>query len=50
MTNSAARRDGDRRIFTDPETARILEEEQIQVITWREFREMQSKTTDGAGG
>ena len=46
VTNSAARRDGDRQIFTDPETARILEEEEIEVITWREFREMQRETTE----
>lgn len=41
ITSSAPQRDEDRRVFTDPEVARLLAEEQIQVITWKQFREMQ---------
>jgi predicted glycoside hydrolase/deacetylase ChbG (UPF0249 family) len=46
VTNSAERRDGDRRIFTDPEIAKLLEEQGIRLITWKEFRAM----TAGTGG
>lgn len=42
VTHSAERRDGDRRIFTDPEIRKILDEEGIEVITWRHFHEMRS--------
>jgi chitin disaccharide deacetylase len=38
VTNSAERRDGDRRIFTDPETAKLLEAEGIQLTSWKEER------------
>jgi predicted glycoside hydrolase/deacetylase ChbG (UPF0249 family) len=40
VTNSAARRDGDRRIFTDPEIARLIRDEGIKLITWKQFREL----------
>jgi len=43
VTNSAARRDGDRRIFTDPETARLIQDEGIKLITWKQFRELRAK-------
>lgn len=43
VTNSAARRDGDRRIFTDPAIAKLLEEENVKLITWKQFREMAEK-------
>lgn len=42
-TNSAAHRDGDRRIFTDPEIARLIKDEGIRLITWKQFRELRAK-------
>jgi predicted glycoside hydrolase/deacetylase ChbG (UPF0249 family) len=40
ITNSASRRDGDRRIFSDPDIAALIRELNIEVISWRQFREM----------
>ncbi|MDR3633178.1 MAG: hypothetical protein P4L84_05025, partial [Isosphaeraceae bacterium] len=40
VTNSAERRDGDRRIFTDPATADELSRLGVEVISWRQFRTM----------
>ncbi len=40
ITNSSSRRDGDRRIFMDPETTTLVKELGIEVISWKQFREM----------
>jgi predicted glycoside hydrolase/deacetylase ChbG (UPF0249 family) len=39
ITGSAPRRDGDRRIFTDPDVAALIQQQNIQLTTWREARQ-----------
>jgi predicted glycoside hydrolase/deacetylase ChbG (UPF0249 family) len=43
ITSSSARRDGDRRIFCEPEIRQLIAELDIDVVTWKQFREMQAK-------
>ena len=40
ITGSAPLRDSDRRIFTDPEVISAVKEMNIEVISWKQFREM----------
>ncbi len=40
ITNSWERRDGDRRVFTDPKMATELTKQGVVVISWKEFHEM----------
>mgnify|MGYP001105499201 CR=1 FL=1 len=49
VTNSAERRDSDRRIFTDPEIARRIRDEGIRLITWKQFRELRAKPPTSSG-
>lgn len=37
ITSSASRRDGDRRIFCEPEIRQLIAEQNIQIIGWREL-------------
>lgn len=39
ITNSSARRDSDRRVFSDPQVGRLLQEWGIQITTWKALRD-----------
>jgi predicted glycoside hydrolase/deacetylase ChbG (UPF0249 family) len=45
ITNSSARRDGDRQIFTDPEVIEEIKSRGIEVITWKQFRALNAAST-----
>ncbi len=40
ITNSAPNRDEDRRVFSDPEMIKLIQDQNIQVISWKRFREL----------
>jgi predicted glycoside hydrolase/deacetylase ChbG (UPF0249 family) len=40
ITNSSSRRDGDRRVFTEPEIRDLIREQGIELISWKQFRAM----------
>tara|TARA_R110002111_G_scaffold234274_2_gene295283 strand:- start:1175 stop:2119 length:945 start_codon:yes stop_codon:yes gene_type:complete len=48
ITNSSSRRDGDRRVFTDPMVAKEVKDLEIEVITWKQFHEMARKQVAAA--
>ncbi|MDX1929536.1 MAG: polysaccharide deacetylase family protein [Pirellulaceae bacterium] len=40
ITDSAARRDQDRALFTDPATRKFIKEQGIKLLSWKQFREL----------
>lgn len=48
ITNSSANRDGDRRIFSDPEVLKEIKKLEIEIITWKQFHEMVKKKAAAA--
>ncbi len=42
ITNSAPKRDEDRRVFSDPDVIKFIQQQGIRVIGWKQFREMQA--------
>lgn len=45
VTGSSMRRDSDRRIFTDPEIAQLIEDEGIKLLSWKAYHAMVNPDT-----
>ncbi len=43
ITSSSVIRDNDRRIFTDPEMIEAVKKSGVEVVTWKQLREMNGK-------
>jgi predicted glycoside hydrolase/deacetylase ChbG (UPF0249 family) len=43
ITSSASRRDGDRQIFTDPAVRDLMRQLDIELVTWKQFRQLRSQ-------
>ena len=43
ITSSARNRNEDRRIFSDPEVIQFIRQQNIQIISWKQFREMRAQ-------
>lgn len=48
ITSSSSRRDGDRRVFTDPNVIKEVKDLGVEVITWKQFHEMARKQVSAA--
>lgn len=48
ITNSSSRRDGDRRVFTDPEVIQEIKDLGIEVITWKQLHKMAKQKLNAA--
>lgn len=47
ITGSYSIRDGDRQVFTDPEVLSAIESQDVELISWKEFRQLTSERTPG---
>jgi predicted glycoside hydrolase/deacetylase ChbG (UPF0249 family) len=50
ITTSSVIRDNDRRVFTDPAFIEAVKQTGVEVVSWKQVREMQRKAQAAAGG